>query len=110
MPLSRSVRTLSGSDRYTSGRTGNSPSFVVMMTSAEAEATMPSASASTTERESRAHLPSMPVPTYGDSATIRGTPWRCMLEPIRARLASSCSRKGMRPAAMETSCLGDTSM
>ena len=39
-----------------------------------------------------------------------GTAWRCMLEPISARLASSFSRNGMSAAATETSCFGDTSM
>jgi hypothetical protein len=42
--------------------------------------------------------------------TRSGTPWRCMFEPMRARLASSCSRKGIIPAATETSCLGEMSM
>ena len=40
----------------------------------------------------------------------RGTAWRCMLEPMRARLASSCSRNGIRAVATETICLGLTSM
>ena len=42
--------------------------------------------------------------------TSSGTPWRCMFEPINARFASSCSRNGIRPAATETSCFGETSM
>jgi hypothetical protein len=33
-----------------------------------------------------------------------------MFEPMRARLASSFSRKGISAAATETTCLGDTSM
>ena len=60
--------------------------------------------------ESRATTSSMPVPTSGASAWISGTAWRCMLEPISARLASSFSRNGISAAATETSCLGDTSM
>ena len=40
----------------------------------------------------------------------RGTAWRCMLDPISARLASSFSRKGIREAATETSCMGATSI
>jgi hypothetical protein len=32
-----------------------------------------------------------------------------MLEPMRARLASSFSRKGTSEAATDTSCLGETS-
>ena len=33
-----------------------------------------------------------------------------MLAPIRARLASSCSTKGMRAVETETICLGETSI
>ena len=40
----------------------------------------------------------MPVPTSGLSLTSVGTAWRCMLEPIRARLASSCSRNRISAA------------
>ncbi len=60
--------------------------------------------------ESRATIGSMPVPTSGASARSSGTAWRCMLEPISARLASSFSRNGISAAATETSCLGDTSI
>src|SRR6266571_3116757 len=35
----------------------------------------------------------------GDSVAIRGTACFCMLEPISARLASSCSRKGIMAVA-----------
>src|SRR5678815_4364880 len=52
----------------------------------------------------------MPVPTSGFSGRRQGTAWRCMLEPISARLASSCSRNGMSEAATETICEGATSM
>src|SRR5256885_8099300 len=31
----------------------------------------------------------------------RGTAWRCMFEPIRARLASSCSRNGISAVATD---------
>ena len=44
------------------------------------------------------------------SGSRSGTAWRCMFEPIRARLASSCSRNGMSAVATETTCLGLTSM
>ena len=67
-------------------------------------------SATMTAFESRATFPSSPVPTSGDSDRISGTPCRCMLEPISARFASSCSRKGISPAATETSCFGEISM
>ena len=63
-----------------------------------------------TDPESRAVTNSMPVPTSGASAVINGTAWRCMFEPIRARFASSFSRKGTSEAATETICFGDTSM
>ena len=46
-------------------------------------------------------LVSMPVPTSGASGTSSGTAWRCMFEPIRARLASSCSRNGISDAATD---------
>ena len=35
---------------------------------------------------------------------ISGTAWRCMLAPISARLASSCSRNGISEAATDTIC------
>ena len=72
--------------------------------------TMPERRAMIVTPESRATVSSMPVPTKGASARINGTAWRCMLEPISARLASSCSRNGMSAAAIETSCSGATSM
>ena len=53
---------------------------------------------------------SMPVPTYGLRARSSGTAWRCMFDPINARLASSFSRNGTSDAATDTSCFGDTSM
>jgi hypothetical protein len=52
----------------------------------------------------------MPVPTSGFSARRVGTAWRCMLEPISARLASSCSRNGISAAATDTIWRGETSM
>jgi hypothetical protein len=64
----------------------------------------------TTAPESRATMYSMPVPTIGASARSSGTAWRCMFEPIRARLASSFSRNGISEAATDTSCFGETSM
>src|ERR1700723_1684348 len=50
----------------------------------------------------------MPVPTRGASLRSSGTDWRCMFEPIRARLASSCSRNGIIAVATETICRGET--
>ena len=72
--------------------------------------TLPSLRAKTTCPESCAACRSMPVPTMGTSGRSNGTAWRCMLEPIRARLASSCSRNGISDVATETICRGDTSM
>ena len=63
-----------------------------------------------TARESRATRSSRPVETSGASVTSSGTAWRCMFEPINARFASSCSKNGISDAAMDTSCLGETSM
>ena len=72
--------------------------------------TMPERRAMIVTPESRATVSSMPVPTSGASARISGTAWRCMLEPISARLASSFSRNGISAAATETSCFGETSI
>ncbi len=71
---------------------------------------MPERRQTTQAPESLAATYSMPVPTMGASVRMRGTAWRCMLAPMRARLASSFSRKGMSEAATETTCLGLTSM
>jgi hypothetical protein len=72
--------------------------------------TIPERRAMIVTPESRATVSSMPVPTSGASARISGTAWRCMFDPIRARLASSFSRNGISAAATETSCLGETSI
>ena len=60
--------------------------------------------------ESRATSDSMPVPTNGDSGFNKGTACRIMLDPIKALLASSFSKKGINAAATDTSCFGDTSI
>ena len=52
----------------------------------------------------------MPVPISGGSGFSSGTAWRCMLEPISARLASSCSRKGIRAVATDQIWVGETSI
>ena len=49
---------------------------------------------------SLATRPSIPVPTRGGSGRNRGTACLCMFDPMRARLASSCSRNGIN--AVET--------
>ena len=52
----------------------------------------------------------MPVPTKGASGMMSGTACFCMLAPIRARWASSCSTKGMSDVATEMICLVETSI
>src|SRR5688572_9278152 len=89
---------------------GNLPSSLMITWLPVTEATFPLASQTTTARESRATRSSSPVATNGASVTSSGTAWRCMFEPINARFASSCSRNGIKPAATETSCFGETSM
>ena len=81
-----------------------------MRWSASTAATVPSVRLTTTSPVSTAARRSMPVPTSGASVIMSGTAWRCMLAPIRARLASLCSRNGIRAVATETICSGETSM
>ena len=81
-----------------------------MMRCESTESTTPARRPPTTAPESLTVMCSMPVPTTGASERSSGTAWRCMLEPISARLASSFSRNGTSEAATETSCFGETSM
>ena len=53
---------------------------------------------------------SIPVPISGGSGLTSGTAWRCMLEPISARLASSCSRNGISAVATDQIWVGETSI
>ena len=64
----------------------------------------------TTVPESIAQVLSIPVPTKAFSGLKHGTACLCILEPIRALLASSCSRKGINEAATDTICDVVTSM
>ena len=66
--------------------------------------------ASTTSPVSIAARRSMPVPISGASVLSSGTAWRCMFEPISARLASSCSRNGIIAVATDQICSGETSI
>ncbi len=75
---------------------------------ASTESTVPPRRATTVTPESIATGRSMPVPTSGVSERRVGTAWRCMFEPMSARLASSCSRNGMSEAATDTICFGLT--
>ena len=79
------------------------------MASAVTFSTVPAALAVTITPESRATRLSMPVATYGASVFTNGTACRCMLDPMRARLASSCSRNGIKEVEIETSWRGDIS-
>ena len=60
--------------------------------------------------ESLATFSSIPVPTYGASVFTSGTACLCMLEPISALLASSCSKNGIKAVVTEQICFGLTSM
>ena len=60
--------------------------------------------------ESNATSDSIPVPTNGDSGLSNGTACLIMLEPINALLASSFSKNGIKAAATDTNCLGETSI
>ena len=84
----------------TLGRAPASPSTQV---------TVPASRASSTSPVSSAARRSMPVPTIGASVFRSGTAWRCMFEPMRARLASSCSRNGIIAVATDQICSGETS-
>jgi hypothetical protein len=86
------------------------PGGVTSMVSASTYVTVPFFAARTSRPELVATSRSMPVATTGGSVTKSGTACRCMLEPMRARLASSCSRNGIRPADTPTIWLGATSM
>ena len=54
--------------------------------------------------ESLATTDSKPVPTSGFSALRTGTACLCILDPMRALFASSCSKKGIKDAAIDTTC------
>jgi hypothetical protein len=79
------------------------------MRSESTESTTPLRRQTATAPESRAVISSIPVPTSGAAVRNSGTAWRCMFDPINARLASSFSRNGISDAATETSCFGETS-
>ena len=82
----------------------------MIISSALTLSTIPSRLATTTDPESIAVLYSMPVPINGAWGRISGTAWRCWLAPIKARPASSCSKKGIRAAETDTTCFGETSI
>ena len=84
--------------------------WLTTICSASTWLTSPSFSARTTSPVSTAARRSMPVPISGGSGFSSGTAWRCMLEPISARLASSCSRKGISAVATDQIWVGETSI
>ena len=72
--------------------------------------TIPSRLATIVTPESKATSLSIPVPTSGDSGFNNGTACLIMFDPIKALFASSFSKNGIKDAATETNCFGDTSM
>jgi len=74
------------------------------------ETTSPSSWEVKTWPESTAAYFSIPVETSGMSGFTNGTACACMLEPISARLASSCSKNGISAALTPTTCCGETSI
>ena len=87
------------------------PSSVLMtIRVASTKSTVPALRASSRSPVSSAARRSMPVPTSGASVFSSGTAWRCMFEPISARLASSCSRNGIIAVATDQICSGETSI
>ena len=93
--------------------TGSSVFLSVTLTTILAASTLsttPLCSATTHTPESLATTVSNPVPTKGFSGRRTGTAWRCILDPMSALLASSCSKNGIKEAATETTCCGATSI
>jgi hypothetical protein len=77
---------------------------------ASTNSTVPLPGDTTAERESVATRSSIPVPTIGGCGLKSGTDCRIILEPMRARLASSFSKKGISEADTLTSWFGETSI
>ena len=87
-------------------RSSYSSALSMMMRWLSTNVTMPPRAAFTIMPEWVPTTRSMPVATHGGSLLTSGTAWRCMFEPMSARLASSCSRKGISEALTPTICLG----
>ena len=68
----------------------------------------PSSKLTTTIPESRAACASRPVPISGLSGYNNGTACLCILDPISALFASSCSKKGINEVAIDITCIGET--
>ena len=77
----------------------DSGDVITSTASADTVVTTPALSVVTTSPASTAERNSMPVPTSGASLWTSGTAWRCMLAPMSARFASSCSRNGISAVA-----------
>ena len=85
-------------------------SYLITIRRPSTKSITPGPSATTCVRESLIRFPSNPVPTIGACGLMIGTAWRIMFDPIKARLASSCSRKGINEAAIEAIWFGATSI
>ena len=83
---------------------------LIRIVSASTLTTLPATGEITHDRESIATLLSIPVPTIGAFGYISGTACRCILDPINALFASSCSKKGINAAATLKIWFGETSM
>ena len=88
----------------------SSPLPATTICCASTSVTSPSSPLTIVCPESLAARASKPVPTNGARGTTDGTACRCMFEPINALWASSCSIKGINPAAMLTICAVETSI
>ena len=86
------------------------PSSFTAISSPETSSTVPATFEISASPESRATFSSIPVPTYGASVLTNGTACLCILEPINALFASSCSRKGIKAVVTEQICFGLTSI
>ena len=84
--------------------------YLIVISFASTYLTVPSASALIRTLESDATCFSKPVPTIGDWGRSKGTAWRIIFEPIKALLASSCSKKGINEAEIDAIWLGATSV
>ena len=93
-----------------SGYSSRFEPWLMVMRSASTPVTSPAFSARMTSPVSSAARRSMPVPISGGSGFSSGTAWRCMFEPISARLASSCSRNGISAVATDQIWVGETSI
>ena len=74
------------------------------------ESTTPALFATIQTPESLATCLSKPVPTRGFCGIKVGTACRIIFEPIKALFASLFSRNGIKEAATDNTCFGETSI